>query len=31
MQLALMVSVTVAVGVLVVSLIGYVINRANHP
>ena len=31
MQLALMVSLMVAVGVLVVSLIGYVINRANHP
>jgi hypothetical protein len=31
MALALMVSVTVVVGVLVVSLVGYLINRANHP
>lgn len=31
MQLALMVSVTVAVGVVVVSVIGYLINRLNHP
>jgi hypothetical protein len=31
MQLALMVGVTVAVGVVVVSVIGYLINRSNHP
>jgi hypothetical protein len=31
MALALMVAVTVVVGVLVVCAIGYIINRANHP
>jgi hypothetical protein len=30
MLLALQVSVIVVAGVLVVTLIGYVINRANH-
>jgi hypothetical protein len=31
MLLALTVSVVVVGGVLAVSVIGYVINRANHP
>jgi hypothetical protein len=31
MALALMVSVTVVAGVVVVSLVGYIINRANRP
>ena len=31
MSLALMVGVTVVVGVAVMSLVGYLINRSNHP